>query len=489
MLVRADYSDSFAKSFAQNLTVTYGAIQAALERCQKEEILCTRVDVVGHSMGGLLARIHTSSPLFATPLNRNHGNVRKIVTLDTPHAGSPLASFLKEIALDESSRGQRMREAFRKKQMPIDEGAIADLATDSPALQALQACSVPTHALVGTGGPEALSLLFPPLGRFYQVLYLASVVTGSDIFGPAQHDGVVGRSSQEGGLPAAATTLFGFPDGIHLGIRFVSRGNTGSEAYSDRIRELLDTPASSSEWGLLPAPAAPLAELPSPAPPAPAGRTREEPAPAAPTGPEFGLTITSPGPGTLVASGATITVVVEPDSGLTVDQVLVVGPNGAGLDTEAPFEVAFTIPDEAFGAYSIAAFGKNATTEEYYASPDLALTVQPAASLLSIEIEPAPAFLVGVGDDLRLAVTGWFADGVPREIAPSQVTFSTTPPGIVTVDAAGVASAQAIGQTTVEAQFQTHSASLAVEVLPPGPLIFIDNFESGDFSWWSASVP
>lgn len=64
-----------------------------------------------------------------------------------------------------------------------------------------------------------------------------------------------------------------------------------------------------------------------------------------------------------------------------------------------------------------------------------------------------------------------------------------TIPEAVTVDAEGVASAQAIGQATFEALFETHSASLVVEVLPPGPLIFLDNFESGDLTWWSASVP
>ena len=182
------------------------------------------------------------------------------------------------------------------------------------------------------------------------------------------------------------------------------------------------------------------------------------------------LMITSPAPGTTVESGTTISVVVEPKPGFTVDEVLVVGRNGAANDTQAPFEVDFAVPSEAFGPYSISAFGKNATTEEYYASETVQLLAQPAAVLLSIEIKPDPAFLVGIGDTLRLSVTGQFADGIPREIPAEQVTFTASPPGIVTVDSAGVATAEAIGQSTVEATFQSFSANRTVKVLAAGAL-------------------
>jgi triacylglycerol lipase len=46
----------------------------------------TRVDLVGHSMGGLVIRAF----LAEAP---NHGAVRRVVTLGTPHAGSKLAVF------------------------------------------------------------------------------------------------------------------------------------------------------------------------------------------------------------------------------------------------------------------------------------------------------------------------------------------------------------------------------------------------------------
>ena len=132
--------------------------------------------------------------------------------------------------------------------MPIDQGAIFDLATNSVPITTLQACPAPAHALVGTGGPDLLSTVFAPLGAFYRGLFLASVVSGTDIFGPEQHDVVVWRPSQEGGSPAAATTLFGFPDGIHIGIPHVTAGNTGSTAYSNRVRDLLDTRTSETDW-------------------------------------------------------------------------------------------------------------------------------------------------------------------------------------------------------------------------------------------------
>jgi pimeloyl-ACP methyl ester carboxylesterase len=53
-----------------------------------------RVDIVAHSMGGLVARLYSANPAYESIRNRNQGAFHTIVTLDTPEAGSQLASFL-----------------------------------------------------------------------------------------------------------------------------------------------------------------------------------------------------------------------------------------------------------------------------------------------------------------------------------------------------------------------------------------------------------
>lgn len=486
----ADYRASAASYFSNNKTVVFLAIQKALQRCVDAQIRCTRVDVVGHSMGGLLGRIHSNSAQYATPLNRYHGNVRKLITLDTPHSGSLLADFLSILAADLTSQGIFMRALFQRVGKPIDQGAIFDLSTGSVPITTLGASPVPAHALVGVGGPDLLGTASRPMGAFYRALFLASVVSGTDVFGPAQHDLVVSRPSQEGGLAASATTEFGFPDGIHFGIPFVTLGNTGSDLYGDRARELLDTPTSETVWGLLPAGsfvgvAQRVRDGADPQQSCSEGTVSPQNARAG----DFALTITSPAPGTVVTPGATITVSVAVSPSETVDQIVVAGRDEAINDTTAPFEISFPVPLEAFRTYTIEAFGRNNTTNEYFSSAPLDLIAEPSAALQALRINPAEAFIVGPGDSLQLSVTGQFADGVYREVPPSEVVWTALNPTIVSVSADGLATGVAVGQATVRADSQTLTTTRVVEVLPPAPLIFVDNFESGDTSEWSASAP
>ncbi len=487
----SDYAGTAASPFATNKRVVYDSIERALEQCRDADIRCTRVDVVGHSMGGLLARIHSNSPLYATALNRYHGNVRKLISLDTPHEGSPLANLLSVLAVDPTSEGARMRAMFELLGMPIDQGAIFDLATNSVPITTLQASPVPAHALVGTGGPNLLGTIYLPLGAFYRGLFLASVVSGTDVFGPEQHDVVVWRPSQEGGLPAAATTLFGFPDGIHIGIPHVTAGNTGSTAYSDRVRVLLDTRTSETDWAFLPG-ASPLQEL-SARPPQDKEALATAQALAASVDRElkgaFDLTITSPAPATVVTPGSTISVTVTVDPGVTVDQIVVAGRNQAVNDTNAPFLVSFEVPLAAFRGYEIQAFGKNNTTNEYYASAPVALIAQPAAALQSLQIDPGEAFIVGPGKTLLLSVRGLFADSVPRPIPASEITWTSLSPGVISVATDGTVTGLAVGAGTVRATSQSLQADRVVKVLPRPPLIFVDNFESSDTSEWSSTTP
>ena len=95
----------------------------------------------------------------------------------------------------------------------------------------------PSHAMVGTGGSDALESAPGWLGEFYTFVTFFADITGSDLFEGFQHDFVVGRISQEGGLPDGQTSVFGGFDGIHI-------FNTGSELYSNRGVELLNTNAT-----------------------------------------------------------------------------------------------------------------------------------------------------------------------------------------------------------------------------------------------------
>ena len=59
-----------------------------------EQIVGARVDLVVHSMGGLVARNYASQPKYGSLRNRMQGQFHAIVTLNTPETGSLLAPFL-----------------------------------------------------------------------------------------------------------------------------------------------------------------------------------------------------------------------------------------------------------------------------------------------------------------------------------------------------------------------------------------------------------
>lgn len=61
-----------------------------------QRVACNQLYYVGHSMGGLLPRYCETylNSSFKTPRNYNSGFINKLITIDTPHNGSPWADYL-----------------------------------------------------------------------------------------------------------------------------------------------------------------------------------------------------------------------------------------------------------------------------------------------------------------------------------------------------------------------------------------------------------
>ncbi|HWY14540.1 MAG TPA: alpha/beta fold hydrolase [Rhizomicrobium sp.] len=69
-------------------------IDSLMAELDGEQIVGARVDLVVHSMGGLVARNYASQPKYGSLRNRMQGQFHAIVTLNTPETGSLLAPFL-----------------------------------------------------------------------------------------------------------------------------------------------------------------------------------------------------------------------------------------------------------------------------------------------------------------------------------------------------------------------------------------------------------
>jgi pimeloyl-ACP methyl ester carboxylesterase len=70
------------------------AITSTFATLDSERIVSGRVDIVAHSMGGLVLRNYAAGAGYSSPRNGMLGQFHTIVTIDTPELGSDLAPFL-----------------------------------------------------------------------------------------------------------------------------------------------------------------------------------------------------------------------------------------------------------------------------------------------------------------------------------------------------------------------------------------------------------
>ena len=175
-------------------------------------VAAVQADVVAHSMGGIVTRTMPITVGFGSATTFGHGNIQKLITVDTPHLGSPLIGDF--ISDGNSNPNKCLRGLFGSKGMyalssvetpagrKID-GAFGDMLGNgsgddlSPALQALlpsatkpslQTPPLPTAFIGAVAGPTQLGGLDtchatwkdndrPPQCKIYAVI---QIFCGSD---------------------------------------------------------------------------------------------------------------------------------------------------------------------------------------------------------------------------------------------------------------------------------------------------------------------
>ncbi len=442
-----DYSGTNASHFTKNETPIDRIIEDALESLRGQGVAVTRVDYVAHSMGGLLGRLHAQSPSYRSPLTFGRGDIRKLFTLDTPHTGSPWGNAL--FALSHRPFFVNLFSRFRK---PIEQGAIEDLATASTAIAGIASTPLPAHTLVGTGGSDltddALALLPGTYGLLFTAFKLLDQNT--DFFAGLQHDLIVGRRSQEGGMPSNAISPFSGFKSLHFEV-------TSNGEYSDRLVELLTTPTSDPAFSNFPAPrslgfAARSSQL----------ALRDDPAPVEVAG---ALRIDLPA-GSSASAGGSLPIEVSAQNGFVPVRVAVLSLAGSRLLSAPPFSTTLDIPQETVGDVLVEAAGVDAAGELGY-SEFVTLHVQTGSPLDTLEAMDAAPLLFGAGDSRNLAIIGHFDDGVLRDVTSptAGTTYASADPGIVTVSDSGLLTAVAPGETEVVVENAGVSITVAVTVL------------------------
>lgn len=224
-LLNQDYKESHTAAFNENVQMVNECVEKLYFDLRSRRIVSSKYDFVGHSMGGLLSRLYAQRTQ-GVPVNR-------IITLDTPHSGSQLASLYpwakqffeeaKSIAESLGYSGEATEILDELIGLPA-QNAVIDLQPSKDAIRQLNANielerNIPVHAIASymTGKPEDYGYTSETLGVFESSLLIGmnefikqEYINNINwwikkelldlLYDEELHDGVVPFKSQCGGL-------------------------------------------------------------------------------------------------------------------------------------------------------------------------------------------------------------------------------------------------------------------------------------------------
>lgn len=452
-----NYAPTCDEEFEKNKYVAPIVMREAIFKAIGNGYSAGRVNIVAHSMGGILTRKYIQEN------DDFDDDICRFITLNTPHTGSQMANFLLTAPV--------LVMAMQAIGKNAENGAVADLQVDSEEIRNqlngppfLNRHTVPSHAIVTeayvtdviTGWGAVLLTLIE-----LSIPFINLQAFVDNTFGGEDNDIIVAESSQEGGL-----SLFAINE-------FSSQWHGGSPDNGSVINWVIfllgEDPEESiflSSGGYYPQFLDPPS-IPVSAPPVYAS--------------VGSVTITAPGNGTVVMPGEEITVSVSGTG--DVSKILLVGGNRS-LDPfmevkDIPIATFdYTVPIEAASRIDFAAVGYG--DSGYVALDSLYIDVDVGAELDSITIFPDALYL-SPGECACIQTTGHFSDSIARDLTHDPaVTYLVLNPGVATFEEPAVITALAVGNTTAEVSLWGVTGSVEVVVSEASILSGIDDYDDED---------
>ncbi len=447
----------------------------------------TQVDIVGHSMGGLVARARASQKYagvhYLRKANYNQGDFHKLITVGTPHFGSPLADWLIEHKCDTLTLGRNdtIENKFNGGIYyiigPMRIGpAIYGFQTASIALKNIGPTSVPTHAIAGIASDTTKTEFF--LNR----VFTNSGTNAPDfdnnknfsidglLGGDGAHDTIVATTSQSAGLPDKA--ISSVQDVVHA--NKVNTGETGSEevwrmvvqflrariADSFAMIETVNSDGSSRQMPDSCPRSMQLAALNV--------NVAEQSANAT-------VTLT-PAPGTIVRPGSNIQINFSISGGNPVNGAVIATDDQAqAIDGPGPFSVSVPAPANRAGRFAIAAATYGRGPDNYEATTYVVVT--PQGTLASLTAAPKRLRFERSGERYQLRVNGLMSDGTQIDLTAREAgtTYAAQSGNnrVISVNVDGLLEARGSGQETiiVTNAGKTTTVAVTVELTNPAPSV------------------
>lgn len=457
----ADYSESNTDYFQNNLWEVRREAKRATRMAHYRGYAASQVTVVGHSMGGLLARLHAAdrSYEYFRKDNLGQGDFYKIITLYSPHYGSPFACFTEAVNSWEIP-GVSVVCPFDRP----DCGALKQLRPDSNAIQTLPAIQVPTHVVAGVGGFETL-LRWD--GNMYVCALPTPVCVGLRALATLfyyfpldlslEHDLVVSRASALGGVSGVATTLVGYQEtgsGWPVGTHVVE----GQEFVSQQVIEPLihaDVDSPTFAGGIPQNTNVPVPSVCGDEPILPPERATDG----------WLEIILAESRG--FEAGDTISVQLDLSGDFRAQKVTVLTEFGFVSTSSLSTPIELAIPLDVVGDFTLTAIAID-DAGRYIESNTLPITITSDATLEELHVITPWIGLGCRGEEQQLYVNGIFSNGVERDVTSSSsgTTYTSNNPQVVKVTAEGRVIARAEGTATISIQNDGVSSLVEVVVAP-----------------------
>lgn len=397
----ANYESTNDRSFSTNNRVITDGIFNVIKQCQDSMHAAGRVNIVCHSMGGILTRLYMKNPTYI-----KNKDINRVITCNTPHAGSQMANFL----LDSTQYGNYIASVLYQAGMSSYAGAVSDLRVGYPIINGVETASIfgdaKVHAIITT------EEFFNSFGfNYFTSTNITSLMLGlifkhcgnsflADIFDGDMHDAIVASASQEGGLSASYTS--NVSDQVHM-------GSVANSAVMTKVNEMINkapgSPNFTNSYGGISI----YYTLNTPCLPFRGRDVADDRATA-------DISITSPPSGATVDGGDSITLKYTYS---IVDSIMVIlrtHPDSVSVLYTVASGDSLLVPTPArlYGPHRLALLGMDADGS-ILDIDTVTINFGTTATLDSIVMYPE-AFYLNQHDSLEFSIKGLYSDGISRNL-------------------------------------------------------------------------